>query len=90
MIFSNLDDMQNATDPTCSGAVRVHWAAYLPDGYTLIDGNGDDLLREIIMDAIVGWSSLRIRDSDEDTHIFTQVFDVGEVWVDDDNRGCEG
>ena len=86
MKFSNLYEMQGKIDPACSGTVRVHWDAYLPDGETLIDGNGDDRLKEFVIEAISEWATLRFKPDDDGVHIFTQVLDEAEVDVDDDNR----
>ena len=86
MTFSNLNDMQNTIDPTCSGTARVHWDAYLPDGETLTDGNGDDRLREMVCEAVEGWSTLHLDPKKEGTHIFVQVFFEADVDVGDDNR----
>ena len=86
MKYNNLYEMQSTIDPTCSGTVRVHWDAYVPDGEALIDGNGDDRLTEMVCEAIEHWATLHLDPKREGTHIFVQVVDEGDVDLDDDNR----
>ena len=81
------ENIENTTDPTCSGTVIVHWDAYLPDNETLIDGNGDDRLKDFVLEAIEEWTTLYLDPRKEGTRIRTLVLDESDVHVDDDNRG---
>ena len=86
MELTDLYELQETIDPTCSGTVRVHWDAYVPDGESLIDGNGYDRLREMVCEAIEHWATMHLDPKREGTHIYAQVLHESDVDVDDDNR----